>query len=1226
MWAVVGLCLGGVAHCSTYFPCTIASDCPGTCYFKSERPICGAEVIDGYLARICVCVANECNTDQQCSQHHCITGYKAVCSTTSHQCSCQHTCSRASDCVRYNCPHGGDIMCSSVYGSTSTCACQNGCSSNGDCSTNICSTGSTSVCDGGHCKCKATCHSDSDCPIFVTCQAGTMPYCSPSNKHTCECVAQPGYVRTCSANMECSKNYCNRQTVPYCASNQCGCTDCLAATDCRQYCPHGFERRCKNNRCVCESKSCTTHVECVYHQCQSGYTAACASNTHQCACKRICQGNNDCARKRCPNADPMCTPAQVNTRICSCETTCSQHGDCSNHHCSFGDHKVCDSGSCGCGRNCRVDSDCTRYNRCPSGKSPFCMAVSGTHACLCLECNDDAGCSHHSCGRDFHPKCSQNICTCDHNPINGHWSSWGRWNTCSNTCGTGTQTRQRSCNNPRPNYGGANCAGSRSDTQACNVSCIVDGQWSAWSRWTSCSTSCGPGSETRQRTCTNPAPAHGGKGCGTASQETKACNTKHCPVDGAWSRWGSWGACSTTCGTGVHIRYRSCDSPKPAYGGHNCRGANHQSQKCNLGPCPIHGGWSNWGSWGSCSVTCGAGSISRTRSCTHPAPSHGGKPCSGSVRDTQSCILAPCSRSCADSSDQCALLKDVFCAPGNVDGQNVCPQTCGLCPVDGSWGNWENWSVCTVTCGGGVRLRSRQCDNPAPLRGGVDCIGFAQEAGDCNAEECIVDGSWASWESWTTCSVTCDGGTSARFRSCSNPTPSSLGKYCVGPSFDVTACSQIPCPVNGNWSAWSDWSTCSVTCSVGVETRSRSCDNPPPQYNGHACVGNVTDTQPCNDSVCPYVCKDLSPECSTHKNVFCAADHPYGQQLCPVTCGTCRVDGKWSQWSAWSSCSVSCENGTRHRTRNCSDPAPAFGGKDCNETSSEIENCAPEACPIHGKWSDWAGWSSCSLTCGAGVQTRDRKCNNPAPSHNGNFCTGDPYEIKPCIHGCPVNGSWSDWSGWSLCSVTCGAGVLKRTRACTHPSPRFGGQNCNGLDTETQPCNKTECPLLCEDHDPGCTIFTSSICDVNNPQGRLMCPKSCGSCDVDGGWSSWGHWSECSATCGDLSVRKRNRLCNNPIPQNGGKACEGQIFELELCNVTSCPQGKPCPTCDEHLSCTWDHFCDDTETCMIRSYSGYNFTVHCSKKEDCSFEKDVLSSGEIFCCDDRPCLHGILTN
>lgn len=37
----------------------------------------------------------------------------------------------------------------------------------------------------------------------------------------------------------------------------------------------------------------------------------------------------------------------------------------------------------------------------------------------------------------------------------------------------------------------------------------------------------------------------------------------------------------------------------------------------------------------------------------------------------------------------------------------------------------------------------------------------------------------------------------------------------------------------------------------------------------------------------PDVCKDLSPECSIHKNVFCAADHPYGQQLCPLTCDTC---------------------------------------------------------------------------------------------------------------------------------------------------------------------------------------------------------------------------------------------------------------------------------------------------------------------------------------------------
>lgn len=44
-------------------------------------------------------------------------------------------------------------------------------------------------------------------------------------------------------------------------------------------------------------------------------------------------------------------------------------------------------------------------------------------------------------------------------------------------------------------------------------------------------------------------------------------------------------------------------------------------------------------------------------------------------------------------------------------------------------------------------------------------------------------------------------------------------------------------------------------------------------------------------------------------------------------------------------------------------------------------------------------------------------------------------------------------------------------------------------------CSRCLCVLvLCEDHDPGCTIFTSYICAANNPQGLLMCPKSCGSC------------------------------------------------------------------------------------------------------------------------------------
>ena len=46
-----------------------------------------------------------------------------------------------------------------------------------------------------------------------------------------------------------------------------------------------------------------------------------------------------------------------------------------------------------------------------------------------------------------------------------------------------------------------------------------------WTSWTSCSKSCGSGKLTR--TCTNPAPAHGGSDCSGSAHQT--CNTQACP-------------------------------------------------------------------------------------------------------------------------------------------------------------------------------------------------------------------------------------------------------------------------------------------------------------------------------------------------------------------------------------------------------------------------------------------------------------------------------------------------------------------------------------------------------------------------------------------------------------------------------------------------------------------------------------------------------------------------
>ena len=46
--------------------------------------------------------------------------------------------------------------------------------------------------------------------------------------------------------------------------------------------------------------------------------------------------------------------------------------------------------------------------------------------------------------------------------------------------------------------------------------------------WKDCSAVCGGGTQTRTRTCNNPAPAHGGKACVGDAQETQACNSNTC--------------------------------------------------------------------------------------------------------------------------------------------------------------------------------------------------------------------------------------------------------------------------------------------------------------------------------------------------------------------------------------------------------------------------------------------------------------------------------------------------------------------------------------------------------------------------------------------------------------------------------------------------------------------------------------------------------------------------
>ena len=60
-----------------------------------------------------------------------------------------------------------------------------------------------------------------------------------------------------------------------------------------------------------------------------------------------------------------------------------------------------------------------------------------------------------------------NVFTYDFTVANGEWGCWGPYSECSATCGNGTKTRARKCNNPPPSGGGSSCIGDMEEIKTC---------------------------------------------------------------------------------------------------------------------------------------------------------------------------------------------------------------------------------------------------------------------------------------------------------------------------------------------------------------------------------------------------------------------------------------------------------------------------------------------------------------------------------------------------------------------------------------------------------------------------------------------------------------------------------------------------------------------------------------------------------------------------------------
>uniref|UniRef100_A0AAY5K320 SCO-spondin n=1 Tax=Esox lucius TaxID=8010 RepID=A0AAY5K320_ESOLU len=898
-------------------------------------------------------------------------------------------------------------------------------------------------------------------------------------------------------------------------------------------------------------------------------------------------------------------------------------------------------------------------------------------------------------------------------PVAGHWSEWTSWSPCDAQCGGGLRVRNRTCSNPPPKNGGADCEGMRLQTISCNSqpcglslflslhegcrcpagfflqegrcvtasqcvchweglalqpgqevkkdncstcvcengrvscdnsSCVASCDWSAWSSWTPCDSSCGAGLQQRYRSPVSPRGVSRVQPCPGDLSEARQCFGP-CPPgkEVLWGEWTAWSQCSKTCflhvdDVGLRRRFRTCNLTQ-SY--------THSFTLLRPPPpiSPVNGGWSAWSPWSLCSSECDSGAQTRERFCSSPAPQHGGSTCPGPHIQTRDCNSHLCSGTGVCPEGMAFMSKEQCRAHGGA-----CPRMC-LDVTSAVECATECYDGCY--CALGLYLLNTTCvpvsQCPCYYQGNVYLEGAVVKLDHCNnctcrsgemecgTTPCPVDCGWSSWTPWSACSRTCDVGVRRRYRSGTNPAAAFGGRVCRGDRVGMDTCSLEPC--QGVKEPWSVWSECSVTCGGGYRNRTRG----PQRTHGTAQQFSACNLQPCgNGTACPggqvwtvcvegpVTCSDISMDYDRNCTPGCQC--PHGTVLQDGKCvpvSQCRCDVNGEQYEPTHVVSRDCNN--------------------CTCEGGRLVNCTELSCNVDGQWSSWTPWGQCSVRCGPGLQSRYRFCSSPRRSGSGLPCIGPDRQDQLCMTAsCDRSGGWGDWSNWTDCTKSCGGGVQSRRRECDSPSPVREGDYCEGLGTEIMTCNTDHCPVapcsqvpgtvfsncgpscprscddlahcewLCEagcyctegkvlsDNGTSCVNREECPClDLNTglrlrpgetttapdgcnnctcERGRLNCTAD--PCPVSGGWCDWSEWTPCSKTCGAEWV-SRYRSCDCPKPKAGGAPCLGEQEVHGGVGVQI--QRQPCPVvtfCPVHgswgLWSAWSE-CDGCEGVSVRT-------------------------------------------
>lgn len=153
---------------------------------------------------------------------------------------------------------------------------------------------------------------------------------------------------------------------------------------------------------------------------------------------------------------------------------------------------------------------------------------------------------------------------------------------------------------------------------------------------------------------------------------------------------------------------------------------------------------------------------------------------------------------------------------------------------------------------------------------------------------------------------------------------------------------------------------------------------------------------------------------------------------------------------------LSCHSNANDKTSCTRLLVPLLDGTECGSDKwchkgrcSSLEDLHPVA-PVHGAWSRWSPAAPCSRSCGGGVITKRRQCNNPRPAFGGRGCDGPDLQAEMCS-----------------------------TQACMTSQATFMAEQCAATDTK---------PLYLA---PGIPSFYKWTSAFDNAKGHTLCQFMC---------------------------------------------------------------------------------------------------------------------------------------